>query len=160
MSASRVGIGYDVHRFGEGRVLVVGGVEVPHDQGVIAHSDGDVLLHALMDALLGAMALGDIGQRFPDDDPRHEGASSRELLRDVAAELGARSLHLLNLDAVIICQAPRMAPHLEAMRANIAADLGCEPDRVGLKATTTEGLGAIGRGEGIAAQCVVLLGSD
>ncbi len=136
---------------------MIGGVEIAHDMGLLGHSDADVLLHAICDALLGAAALGDIGRHFPDTDPRFKDADSRELLRQVAKLLAARGLAVGNVDATIVAQAPRMAPHIPAMVANIAADLGTDASRVNVKATTTEGLGFAGRGEGIAAQAVCLL---
>ena len=151
----RVGQGFDVHALAEGRRLVIGGVTIAHERGLAGHSDADVLLHAICDALLGAAALGDIGRHFPDSDPQYAGADSRALLRAVRAKLGA--YRVVNVDATIIAQAPRMAPHVAAMIANIAADLAIDPRAVNVKATTTEGLGCTGRGEGIAAQAVVLL---
>ncbi|MGE0357902.1 MAG: 2-C-methyl-D-erythritol 2,4-cyclodiphosphate synthase [Burkholderiales bacterium] len=157
MSGFRVGQGYDVHALVAGRRLVVGGVEIAHDKGLLGHSDADVLLHAICDALLGAAALGDIGRHFPDGDPRYRDADSRELLRRVAFLVRERGLVPVNVDATIVAQAPRMAPHVPAMVANIAADLGLDASRVNVKATTTEGLGFAGRGEGIAAQAVCLL---
>lgn len=153
----RVGQGFDVHQLAAGRRLVIGGVEIPHERGLLGHSDADVLLHAICDALLGAAALGDIGRHFPDSDPRYKGIDSRELLRHVAKLLAGGGHRVANLDATIIAEAPRMAPHVPAMVANIAADLGIEPGRVNVKATTTERLGFAGRGEGIAAQAIALL---
>lgn len=153
----RIGQGFDVHRLVEGRRLVVGGVEIAHDKGLAGHSDADVLLHAICDALLGAAALGDIGKHFPDTDPRYRGIDSRELLRHVAGLLAARGHRVSNVDATIVAEAPRMAPHIERMVANIAADLGIEASRVSVKATTTERLGFTGRAEGIAAQAVCLI---
>jgi len=153
----RIGQGFDVHRLVAGRKLVVGGVEIAHDKGLLGHSDADVLLHAICDALLGAAALGDIGRHFPDSDPRYKGIDSRALLRHVAALLKERKLSVSNVDATIIAQAPRMAPHIPKMVANIAADLGIDGGRVNVKATTTEELGFTGRGEGIAAQAVCLV---
>jgi len=153
----RIGQGFDVHALVTGRKLVVGGVEIAHDKGLLGHSDADVLLHAICDALLGAAALGDIGRHFPDSDPRYKGVDSRELLRHVAALLKEHKLIVSNVDATVIAQAPRMAPHIPKMVANIAADLGIDPGRVNVKATTTEGLGFTGRGEGIAAQAVCLV---
>ena len=153
----RIGQGFDVHRLVAGRKLVVGGVQIAHDKGLLGHSDADVLLHAICDALLGAAALGDIGRHFPDSDPRYKGIDSRELLRHVAALLKERKLSVSNVDATIIAQAPRMAPHIPKMVANIAADLGLAANRVNVKATTTEELGSTGRGEGIAAQAICLL---
>lgn len=153
----RIGHGYDVHRFGEGDFITLGGVRIPHKFGLIAHSDGDVLLHALSDALLGACALGDIGRHFPDTDPQFKGADSRALLRHVMSLVAARGWKVGNVDTTIVAQAPKMAPHIEAMRANIAADLGVELDQVNVKATTTEKLGFTGREEGIAVHSVALL---
>ncbi|WPP45894.1 2-C-methyl-D-erythritol 2,4-cyclodiphosphate synthase [Pseudomonas sp. AN-1] len=153
----RIGHGYDVHRFGEGEFITLGGVRIPHKFGLVAHSDGDVLLHALSDALLGAAALGDIGRHFPDTDPQFKGADSRELLRHVLALVQGKGWRVGNVDATIVAQAPKMAPHIEAMRAHIAADLQVEPDAVNVKATTTEKLGFTGREEGIAVHAVALL---
>ncbi len=151
----RIGQGFDVHALVPGRKLVIGGVTIPYAKGLAGHSDADVLLHAICDALLGAAALGDIGQHFPDSDPRYAGACSRDLLRAVRARLG--DYRIVNVDATIVAQAPRMAPHLAAMVGNIAADLEIDAAAVNVKATTTEGLGFSGRGEGIAAQAIVLL---
>jgi 2-C-methyl-D-erythritol 2,4-cyclodiphosphate synthase len=153
----RIGHGFDVHAFGPGGFITLGGVRIPHTHGLVAHSDGDVLLHALCDALLGAAGLGDIGQHFPDSRAEFKGIDSRILLRRVAALLGERGLTVGNADATIIAQAPRMAPHIPAMRERIAADLAIAPDRINVKATTTERLGYIGRGEGIAVHAVALL---
>ena len=153
----RVGQGFDVHQLVAGRRLVIGGVEIPHERGLLGHSDADVLLHAICDALLGAAALGDIGRHFPDSDPRYKGIDSRELLRHVGRLLAERGHRVANLDATIIAEAPRMAPHVPAMVANIAADLGIAPGSVNVKATTTERLGFTGRGDGIAAQAIALL---
>ena len=153
----RVGQGFDVHRLVAGRCLVIGGVEIPHDKGLLGHSDADVLLHAVCDALLGAAALGDIGRHFPDTDPKYKGIDSRALLRHVAGLLADRGRRVVNVDATIIAEAPRMAPHIPRMVANIAADLGIEAHYVNVKATTTEQLGFTGRGEGIAAQAVCLV---
>lgn len=153
----RVGHGFDVHAFAEGRKLIVGGVDIPHTLGLAGHSDADVLLHAICDALLGAAALGDIGRHFPDSDARYKGIDSRELLRETARLVGEKGWRLSNLDATIIAQAPKMAPHIPAMREHLAADLGVEVDCVNVKATTTERLGFTGRGEGIAAEAVCLL---
>lgn len=155
----RIGHGYDVHRFGEGDFITLGGVEVPHHSGFIAHSDGDVLLHALCDALLGACALGDIGQHFPDTDPAYKGADSRDLLRHVVGLIAEQGFSVINVDATIIAQAPKMAPHIVAMREHIAADLGVALNAVNVKATTTEKLGFCGREEGIAVHAVALLGA-
>lgn len=153
----RIGHGYDVHRFGEGDFITLGGVRIPHKFGLIAHSDGDVLLHALSDALLGACALGDIGKHFPDTDPRFKGADSRALLRHVVALVHGKGYVIGNVDATIIAQAPKMAPHIEAMRGSIAEDLQVDLDQVNVKATTTEKLGFTGREEGIAVHAVALL---
>jgi 2-C-methyl-D-erythritol 2,4-cyclodiphosphate synthase len=153
----RIGTGYDVHRFGPGNCVRLGGVSVPHERGIVAHSDGDVLLHALMDALLGAAALGDIGRHFPPGDARFAGADSRALLREVVRLVGAGGWRIANCDLTLIAEAPRIGPHRAAMIANIAADLGLPQDCVNVKATTAEGLGALGRAEGLAAQAMVLL---
>ncbi|PJI51047.1 MAG: 2-C-methyl-D-erythritol 2,4-cyclodiphosphate synthase [Pseudomonas sp.] len=153
----RIGHGYDVHRFGEGDFITLGGVRIPHQFGLIAHSDGDVLLHALADALLGACALGDIGKHFPDTDPQFKGADSRALLRHVLSLVEAKGWKVENVDTTIIAQAPKMAPHIQSMRETIAADLKVELDQVNVKATTTEKLGFTGRGEGIAVHAVALL---
>lgn len=153
----RIGHGYDVHRFGAGEELVLGGVHIPHHRGLEAHSDGDVLIHAICDALLGAIAQGDIGRHFPDTDPANANIDSRLLLRQVQALVQAAGWQLGNLDATLIAQAPRMAPHIDAMRANLAADLATAVEQVNVKATTTEKLGFTGREEGIAAHAVVLL---
>lgn len=153
----RIGLGYDVHAFGAGDKIVIGGVVIAHSAGLIAHSDGDVLLHALSDALLGAAGLGDIGRHFPDTDPQYRNADSRALLRLVYAKLKAQGWQLGNADMTIIAQAPRMAPYIDAMRANIAEDLECDPEQINVKATTSERLGFVGREEGIAAQAVALL---
>lgn len=153
----RVGQGFDVHQLVEGRKLIIGGVEIPYERGLLGHSDADVLLHAISDALLGAAALGDIGRHFPDSDPRYKGIDSRHLLREVMRLVKGKGYGVVNLDATIIAQAPKMAPHIEQMVANIAADLGVEVGCVNVKATTTEKLGYTGRGEGIAAQAVCLI---
>ncbi len=153
----RIGSGYDVHCFGPGESVRLGGVTIPHTHGLVAHSDGDVLLHALMDALLGAAALGDIGRHFPPGDSRFAGADSRRLLREVARLVAAQGFSVANCDLTLVAESPRIGPHREAMVANIAEDLAIERGRVNVKATTTEKLGAIGRSEGIAAQAVVLL---
>lgn len=152
-----MGHGYDVHAFCAGDHVTLGGVRIAYQAGLAAHSDGDVLIHALCDALLGAMALGDIGRHFPDTDPAYRRVDSRILLRRVVALLGQQGARVQNADATVIAQAPRLAPHIDAMRHNLAADLGIPVDRVGLKATTTEGLGYIGRGEGIAVHAVALV---
>ena len=153
----RVGQGFDVHRLVEGRRLVIGGVEIPFDKGLLGHSDADVLLHAVCDALLGAAALGDIGRHFSDSDAQYKDADSRVLLREVARMVANAGFRIGNVDATIIAQAPKMAPHIEQMVENIASDLGIAMNAVNVKATTTEKLGYTGRGEGIAAQAVVLL---
>ena len=153
----RIGQGFDVHALVPGRKLVVGGVEIPFEKGLAGHSDADVLLHAITDALLGAAGLGDIGRHFPDTDPAYKDADSRRLLREAVARVRAAGYSVVNVDATIIAQAPRMAPHVPAMTANIAADLGVEVGRVNVKAKTTERLGFTGRGEGIAAEAVALL---
>lgn len=153
----RIGHGFDVHAFAQGRRLILGGVEIPHEVGLLGHSDADVLLHAICDALLGAAALGDIGRHFPDSDPQYKGIDSRLLLRHVGDLLRREGWALGNLDATIIAQAPRMAPHIPAMREHIAADLGAALEQVNVKATTTEKLGFTGRKEGIAAEAVCLL---
>jgi len=153
----RIGQGFDVHPLVEGRKLIIGGVEIAYHKGLDGHSDADVLLHAICDALLGAAGLGDIGRHYPDTDASYAGANSRALLKDVAGKLAARKLKVVNIDATILAQAPRMAPHMARMIANIAADLAIEPGQVNIKATTTEQLGFIGRLEGIAAQAVALL---
>jgi 2-C-methyl-D-erythritol 2,4-cyclodiphosphate synthase len=153
----RIGHGYDVHRFGPGASVRLGGVEIPHSQGVNAHSDGDVLLHALMDALLGAAALGDIGQHFPPGDAHYAKADSRALLREVARLVASRGFAVANCDLTLVAEAPRIGPHRDAICANVAADLAIARERVNVKATTAEGLGALGRGEGLAAHAAVLL---
>ncbi len=152
-----IGQGFDAHRFAPGRPLVLGGVTIAHDQGMVAHSDGDVAIHALCDALLGAAGLGDIGRHFPDSDGAYAGIDSRILLRRVMGSLSERGLSVHNTDLTIVAQAPKLAPHIAAMREILAADLGCDPTRVNVKATTTEHMGFTGRGEGIAAFAVVLL---
>jgi 2-C-methyl-D-erythritol 2,4-cyclodiphosphate synthase len=153
----RIGSGFDVHAFGEGDHLILGGVRVPHSRGVLAHSDGDVLIHALCDALLGALALGDIGTHFPPSDPQWKGADSRLFLRHCALLLDQHGWKLENADITVICERPKIGPHAAAMRAAIAEDLAVAVGQVSVKATTTEALGFTGRGEGIAAQAVVLL---
>lgn len=154
----RIGQGFDVHALVEGRPLIIGGVTIPFERGLAGHSDADVLLHALCDALIGAAGLGDIGKHFPDTDPRYKGIDSRELLRAVMRLLQARNFAVINVDATIIAQAPKMAPHIPAMRANIAADIGVSVDEVNIKAKTAEKLGFVGRGEGVVAEAVVLIG--
>jgi 2-C-methyl-D-erythritol 2,4-cyclodiphosphate synthase len=153
----RIGQGFDVHAFGEGDHVMLGGVRVAHSQGVLAHSDGDVVLHALCDALLGALALGDIGKHFPPSDEKWRGADSRSFVRAVAAMLAERSYSLGNADITVICEAPKVGPHAQAMRKVIAADLGVDIDAISIKATTTETLGFTGRREGIAALATVLV---
>ncbi|WP_283672984.1 2-C-methyl-D-erythritol 2,4-cyclodiphosphate synthase [Butyricicoccus sp. Marseille-Q5471] len=153
----RIGHGYDVHRLTAGRKLILGGVDVPHDVGLLGHSDADVLTHAVMDALLGALALGDIGKHFPDTDARYAGADSIALLRHVAGLITAQGYRLGNLDATLLAQAPKLAPYIGQMRENLAAALNCEVSRVSVKATTEEKLGFTGAKEGIAAHCVCLL---
>lgn len=157
MSDMRIGHGYDVHRFGPGDHVIMGGVTVPHTQGLIAHSDGDVLIHALCDALLGALGRGDIGHHFPDNDPALAGMDSRLFLHRVVADMQHSGWQVVNVDATVIAQTPRLAPHIPAMRELLAADLAVSSSRVNVKATTTEGLGFAGREEGIAAHAVVLL---
>jgi 2-C-methyl-D-erythritol 2,4-cyclodiphosphate synthase len=156
----RIGQGFDTHALVGGRELVIGGVRIPYEKGLAGHSDADVLIHAVCDALLGAAGLGDIGAHFPDTDARYKGIDSRKLLREVAQLLRQRKLRVANVDATIIAQAPKMAPHIAAMRANLASDLGVAPDAVNVKAKTTEKLGFVGRGEGIAAEAVALLGDQ
>jgi 2-C-methyl-D-erythritol 2,4-cyclodiphosphate synthase len=153
----RIGQGFDVHPLARGRKLVIGGVQIPYERGLDGHSDADVLLHAICDALLGAAGLGDIGQHYPDSSAEFRGVDSRKLLRDVAKKLALLNLKVVNIDATIIAQEPRMAPHVARMIGNIAADLGIQPAAVNVKATTTEQLGFIGRGEGIAALAVALI---
>ena len=153
----RIGQGFDVHPLVAGRKLIVGGVEIAYHKGLEGHSDADVLLHAICDALLGAAGLGDIGRHYPESDAAYAGADSRALLRDVAQKLKEKRLRVVNIDATIVAQAPRMAPHMARMTANIAADLGIDAAAVNVKATTTEGLGFVGRLEGIAAQAVALI---
>lgn len=153
----RIGFGYDVHRLAEGRRLVLGGVEIDHPLGLDGHSDADVLLHAVVDALLGATALGDIGQHFPDTDDEWRGADSRELLRIVVGKVQAAGFHVENVDVTIVAQAPRLAPYISEMRSSVADILGLDPARVSVKATTSEGLGFAGEGRGIAAHAVCLI---
>jgi 2-C-methyl-D-erythritol 2,4-cyclodiphosphate synthase len=157
MAETRVGLGYDVHAFEDGRPLVLGGVKIAHDRGLAGHSDADVLVHALMDAILGAMRAGDIGRQFPDSDPVYAGISSIELLRRVADLMAERGYRLVDADTVLVLQRPRVSSYRERMRETMAKALGVEIDRIGVKATTTEGLGLTGREEGVAAQAVVLL---
>lgn len=153
----RVGMGYDVHKLTEGRDLILGGVTIPWEKGLLGHSDADVLIHAVMDALLGAAALGDIGRHFPDTDPAYKGISSLNLLENVMCLLNRNGFSVGNVDAVIIAQKPKMAPHIPQMRKNLAEAMGIPEDRVNVKATTEEGLGFTGSGEGIASQAVCLL---
>ncbi len=157
MSNLRIGHGFDVHAFAPNRKLIIGGVQIPHQVGLLGHSDADVLLHAICDALLGAAGLGDIGRHFSDQDAAYKDIDSRVLLRSVRAKLQESKFNIVNVDATIIAQAPRMAPHVAAMVINIAADLGVTEDSVNIKATTTEQLGFTGRAEGIAAQAVCLI---
>ncbi|MBQ1245094.1 MAG: 2-C-methyl-D-erythritol 2,4-cyclodiphosphate synthase [Clostridia bacterium] len=153
----RIGHGYDVHRLVEGRPCIIGGVNIPHEKGLLGHSDADVLVHAVMDAVLGALGEGDIGRHFPDNDPAYQGADSLLLCRHVADILRERGYRLSNVDATVIAQAPKLAPHIEAMRRNVAAVFGVSPEDVNIKATTEEHLGFTGAGEGIAAHAVCLL---
>lgn len=153
----RIGQGFDVHAFAEGRSLILGGVRIPYEKGLLGHSDADVLIHAICDACLGAAGLGDIGMHFPDSDARYKDSDSRLFLQRVRALLAAKRWQVVNVDATVIAQAPRVAPHVTAMRTNIAADLGIAVEQVNIKATTTEQLGFAGRGEGIAAQAAVLI---
>ena len=153
----RIGQGYDVHAFGDGDHLVIGGVRIGHTRGIVAHSDGDVVIHALCDAIFGALALGDIGQHFPPSDARWRDADSRTFLRHAAALMQENGYAMGNADVTVVCERPKIAPHAAAMRANLAADLGCGIERISVKATTSEKLGFTGREEGIAAQAVVLL---
>lgn len=156
----RVGMGYDVHKLTENRDLILGGVNIPWEKGLLGHSDADVLIHAVMDALLGAAALGDIGKHFPDTDPAYKGISSVKLLTHVMELLGRNHFSVGNVDAVIIAQKPKMAPHIPQMRKNLAQAMGVEENRINIKATTEEGLGFTGRGEGIASQAICLLEED
>jgi 2-C-methyl-D-erythritol 2,4-cyclodiphosphate synthase len=157
MSDMRIGQGIDVHAFGDGDFVTLGGVRIPHSRGVVAHSDGDVLLHALCDAILGALGLGDIGMHFPDSDPRWKGADSRRFVRHVQQLASERGYHVVNVDSTVLAEAPRLGKHRQTMRENIASDLQIGVDCVNVKATTTERLGFIGREEGLACQAVVLL---
>lgn len=157
MSAIRIGTGYDVHRLVEGRDLILGGVKIEHNRGLMGHSDADVLVHAIMDALLGALALGDIGKWFPDTDPQYKGCDSVALLKRVGGLIAERGYTVGNIDAVVIAQKPKCAPYIETMRSNIASALAVDIDQVSVKATTEEGLGFTGREEGIAAQAAALL---
>ncbi|MFC0950206.1 2-C-methyl-D-erythritol 2,4-cyclodiphosphate synthase [Pasteurella multocida] len=153
----RIGHGFDVHAFGGEGPIIIGGVAIPYEKGLLAHSDGDVALHALTDALLGAVALGDIGKLFPDTDMQYKGADSRGLLREAYAQVQAKGYKVGNVDVTIIAQAPKMRPHIDAMRAEIAEDLACDIEQVNVKATTSERLGFTGRGEGIACEAVALV---
>lgn len=153
----RVGMGYDVHKLVEGRRLILGGVEIPYEKGLLGHSDADVLVHAVMDALLGAAALGDIGKHFPDTDPAYEGADSMKLLEEVRKLLDVHNFMIGNVDATVIAQRPKLAPYIETMRENIAARLQIDKNQVNVKATTEEGLGFTGQGQGISAQAICLL---
>jgi 2-C-methyl-D-erythritol 2,4-cyclodiphosphate synthase len=155
----RIGQGFDVHVLAAGRKLVIGGVTIPFDKGLAGHSDADVLIHAVCDALLGAAALGDIGRHFPDSDPKYKNADSRLFLREAGRKIREAGFAIANLDATILAEAPKMAPHIPAMVVNLAADLGIRPGQVSVKAKTAEKLGAIGRGEGIAAEAIALLDS-
>lgn len=153
----RIGHGYDVHRLTEGRRLILGGVEIPHEKGLLGHSDADVLVHAVMDAMLGALALGDIGKLFPDTDSRYEGADSIALLKRVTEIISEKGFCVGNIDCTVICQSPKLAPHIEKMRENISAAANCDISQISVKATTEEGLGFTGTGEGIAAHAVCIL---
>lgn len=153
----RIGHGYDVHKFAEDRKLILGGVDIPYEKGLLGHSDADVLVHAVMDSMLGALALGDIGKHFPDTDPEYSGADSVKLLKAVNELIGKEGYIIGNIDATILCQTPKLAPHIIKMRENIAAACGCDVGRVSVKATTEEGLGFTGKKEGIAVHCVCLL---
>ena len=153
----RIGHGYDVHALVEGRKLVLGGVHIDHPKGLTGHSDADVLIHAICDACLGALGLGDLGHHFPDTNPKYKGIASRELLRQVRQTIADRGWQVINVDSTVIAQAPQLAPHIEDMKASIATHLGIKPDQVNIKATTSERLGSLGREEGIAAHAVVLL---
>jgi 2-C-methyl-D-erythritol 2,4-cyclodiphosphate synthase len=153
----RIGQGFDIHALVAGRKLIIGGVDIPNERGLAGHSDADVLIHAICDALIGAAGLGDIGTHFPDTDPRYSGADSRVLLREVARLVASMGLRIANVDSTIIAQAPKMAPHIGRMRQNIAVDLGIEEGAVNVKAKTAERLGTLGRGEGIAAEAIALV---
>ena len=155
----RIGMGYDVHKLTEDRKLIMGGVEIPHEKGLLGHSDADVLLHAICDALLGAAALGDIGKHFPDTDPQFKGADSRKLLSHVLHLISEKGYCIINIDATIIAQKPKMAPHIQKMRENIAETLQIDVDQVNVKATTEEGMGFTGEGKGISAQAICLVES-
>jgi 2-C-methyl-D-erythritol 2,4-cyclodiphosphate synthase len=153
----RIGTGFDVHRLTEGRKLILGGVEIPYEKGLLGHSDADVLIHALMDAMLGAAALGDIGAHFPDSDPAYKGISSMRLLVETGKILAEHGYQVVNADVTVICERPKLRDHIDSMRQNIAGVLALSPDRISIKATTTEKLGFTGRGEGIAAEAVCLI---
>lgn len=153
----RIGHGYDVHKLAAGRRLILGGVEIPYEMGLLGHSDADVLVHAVMDSMLGALALGDIGKLFPDTDSRYEGADSIALLKRVAEIISEKNFGVGNIDCTVICQSPKLAPHIEKMRENIAAAAGCDISQVSVKATTEEGLGFTGTGKGIAAHAVCIV---
>ena len=153
----RIGHGYDVHAFGEGTSITIGGVEIPYKHSLVAHSDGDVLIHALMDAIVGAMAIGDIGHHFPDTDPKYKDCSSRELLKHIYKTMVAKGYEIGNVDITLVAEAPKMAPHLPVMIDHLSQDLQCSARQLNIKATTTEKLGFVGRGEGIACYAVVLL---
>jgi 2-C-methyl-D-erythritol 2,4-cyclodiphosphate synthase len=153
----RIGHGYDVHAFGEGTSITIGGVEIPYKHSLVAHSDGDVLIHALMDAIVGAMAIGDIGHHFPDTDPKYKDCSSRELLKHIYKTMVAKGYEIGNVDITLVAEAPKMAPHLPVMIDHLSQDLQCSAGQLNIKATTTEKLGFVGRGEGIACYAVVLL---
>ena len=153
----RIGHGYDVHKFAEGRKLILGGADIPYEKGLLGHSDADVLVHAVMDSMLGALALGDIGKHFPDTDPEYSGADSVKLLEAVNKLIDKEGYKIGNIDATILCQAPKLAPHIIKMRENIASACGCDVSRISVKATTEEGLGFTGKKEGIASHCVCLL---
>jgi 2-C-methyl-D-erythritol 2,4-cyclodiphosphate synthase len=153
----QVGFGFDAHRFAPERKLILGGVEIPHDQGLAGHSDADVLIHAIIDALLGAAGMSDIGTQFPDSDPKYKDISSLELLRRVCSRVSAKGLHIGNLDTTVVCESPRIGPHIEAMKRRLAPVLSLSSNRISIKGKTTEEMGFTGRGEGIAAYAVVLL---
>jgi 2-C-methyl-D-erythritol 2,4-cyclodiphosphate synthase len=153
----RIGHGFDVHAFGEGDNIILGGIKIPYQRSLVAHSDGDVLIHALIDSMLGALALGDIGHHFPDTDPKYRGCSSRDLLKEVTTLVRNQAYHLINTDITIVAEDPKMSPYLEAMCNNLAQDLDCCLDQINIKATTTEKLGFTGRGEGIACHAVSLM---
>lgn len=160
MKENRIGHGYDVHRFAENRELIVGGVRIPYELGLLGHSDADVLLHAVMDAVIGALGEGDIGKHFPDNDDRYKGADSMHLLTHVSKMLSARGGKIINVDTVVVMQRPKLAPYIDKMRNNIAFAFGCDPSRINVKATTEEKLGFTGSGEGAAAHAVALIEID